>query len=159
MVGKKYYMTQQTLTDKIFELNAPYDNPYQGSFPRILFVCSAGILRSAAAATIASGRGINARAVGSSPKYALIPVSVNLIEWAHRIVFVNPENKAQVLKTFANTGYEEDIERKSVVWNIPDNYEYMHPTLMLSINAGLDDLIETLPARNSGYVGKTAWDV
>lgn len=148
----------QTLTDKIFELNAPYDNPYQGTFPRVLFVCSAGILRSASSATIASGRGINARAAGSS-SYALIPVSANLIEWAHRIVFVNPENKEQVLKTFANTGYEEYIEMKSVVWNIPDNYEYMHPTLMLSINAGLDDLIPTLPARNPGYVGKTAWDV
>jgi len=158
MAGKKFYMTQQTLTDKISELTAPYDNPYQGSFPRVLFVCSAGILRSATAATVSSGRGVNARAAGSAT-YALVPVSANLIEWAQKIVFVNEENKVQTLRTFAGTGYNEDIERKSVVWNVPDNFEYMHPTLVLEVNAGLDELMKSFPARNSGYVGKTAWDV
>lgn len=151
-------MTQQTLTDKIFELTAPYDNPYQGSFPRVLFVCSAGILRSATASTIAGARGINARAAGSA-KYALVPVSANLIEWAKKIVFVNQDNFEQVLRTFEGTGYEEDIKRKAVIWNIPDNFEYMHPTLVLEINAGLDELVKVLPAGRPGYVGKTAWDV
>ena len=155
MDGESFYMT---LTDQIFALTAPYDNPYQGTAPRVLFVCSAGILRSATSATIASVRGINARAAGSA-SYALVPVSANLIEWAQKIVFVNSENKQQVLKTFANTGYEEDIERKAVVWNIPDNYEYMHPTLVLEVNAGLDELVKSFPARHPGYVGKTAWDM
>lgn len=158
MAGKKYYMTQQTLTDKIFALTAPYDNEYQGKFPRVLFVCSAGILRSATAAAVAGARGINARAAGSA-KYALIPVSVNLIEWAKKIVFVNPDNFEQVLRTFENTGYTDDIKQKAIVWNIPDNFEYMHPTLVQEINAGLDELMKVLPVDRPGYVGKTAWDL
>lgn len=120
-----------TLTEKIFLLNAPYDNPYQGKEPRWVFVCSAGILRSASAARIAGQYGINARACGSS-EYALIPLSVNLIEWAHKIVFMMDDNKYNALKTFEPLDgyYVEQINRKSTIWGIPDMYEYMSDPLV-----------------------------
>ena len=59
-------MQTQTLTNKIFLLNAPYDNPYQGDRRRILFVCSAGLLRSPTGAHVGSVRGYNTRAAGSN---------------------------------------------------------------------------------------------
>ena len=120
-----------TYTEKIFLLNAPYDNPYQGREPRWVFVCSAGILRSASAARIAGQYGINARACGSR-EYALIPLSVNLIEWADKIVFMMDDNKYDAQCTFEHLDgyYIEQINRKSEVWGIPDMYEYMSDPLV-----------------------------
>lgn len=48
----------ETLTDKIFQLTTPYDNPYQGKTPRWLFVCSAGLLRSPTGAAVAIKPGL-----------------------------------------------------------------------------------------------------
>lgn len=125
-------------TNQIFNLTAPYANPYQGNRTRILFVCSVGLLRSPTAAAIGIRRGYNTRSCGSDTSCALIPLSVNLIEWAEVIVFVNAENYQQSLKEFANTGYEEDIKTKSVIMNIPDNYEAFSPHLTRIIEAWFD---------------------
>jgi len=119
----------QTLTQKIFELSAPYDNPYQGPRTRLLFVCSAGLLRSPTGAHVGSVRGYNTRSCGSSD-YALVPLSVNLIEWAHRIIFVNRENYQEALESFDAVGYSEDIERKAIVLDIPDRYGTFDPQLV-----------------------------
>lgn len=111
-----------TLTQKIFELSAPYNNQYQGSGKRLLFVCSAGLLRSPTAADVATRMGFNARSCGSS-NYALIPLSVNLILWADSIVFVEQSNYEEAVGTFTPVDYHEDIISKAVVWNLPDEYE------------------------------------
>lgn len=139
-----------TYTEKIFQLSAPYDNPYQGNEPRWVFVCSAGILRSASAARIAGQFGINARACGSSD-YALIPLSVNLIEWAHKIVFMMDDNKYNALRTFEPLDgyYVEQINRKSIVWGIPDLYEYMSDPL---VHAIIEKLHETRPVTTPAVV-------
>ena len=119
-----------TLNDKIFQLNAPYKNPYQGQSPRWLFVCSAGLLRSPTAAAVAIKHGINARACGSNPNYALVPLSVNLIMWAEKIFFVNEQNFDQAVQNFRSAGYDDDIREKAVVWDIPDVYSYGDPELV-----------------------------
>mgnify|MGYP006914605993 FL=1 len=85
---------RKTLTQAMFETNCPYNNPYQGGDKRVLFVCSAGLLRSATAARIYAGR-YNTRAAGSAD-YALIPVTQELLLWAHEVVFVNAYNAQQV---------------------------------------------------------------
>jgi predicted protein tyrosine phosphatase len=114
----------------IFTTNAPYRNPYQGSAPRWLFVCSAGLLRSPTGATMAGQRGINARSCGSNFNYALVPCSANLINWADKIIFVNKENLWQLEDNFlGHKDLLEQIEQKQVVLNIPDNFEYMDPQL------------------------------
>jgi predicted protein tyrosine phosphatase len=119
-----------TLTAEIFKLSAPYDNPYQGKDYRVLFVCSAGLLRSATAANFFARKGYNTRSAGSAP-YALVPLSANLIHWAQNIVFVNQENYEQALNTFdKDPDLYHMIQDKAQVLKIPDNFEYNNPVLI-----------------------------
>lgn len=125
-------------TEQIFRLKSPWNNHYQGRAMRVLFVCSAGLLRSPTGAAWAiTKRGWNARSCGSED-YALIPITPELIMWATRIVFVNPENHDSVIQKFAGSKieYYEDwegyvtkpitelIQEKAVVLDIPDSYDY-----------------------------------
>lgn len=126
-------MTDSTYTDKIFSLSSPFDNEYQGKAHRMLFVCSAGLLRSPTAAAVAIEMGYNARSCGSA-EYALIPLSANLIEWAETIYFVNERNYLEALDVFRPLKeYAEMIQRKAVVWDIPDCYNYKSPNLVNKI--------------------------
>lgn len=130
MTNNNQPFAQGTKNDTIFKTNAPYRNPYQGSSDRWLFVCSAGLLRSPTGAALAIKHGINARSCGSNFNYALIPCSANLISWADKIIFVNPENLLQLEDNFlGHRDLLEQIEQKQIVLNIPDNYEYMDPKL------------------------------
>jgi len=120
------YFQDGTKNAEIFRTTAPYNNPYQGSALRWLFVCSAGLLRSPTGAVLAIQRGINARSCGSNFNYALIPCSANLIRWADKIVIVNGENLWQLEDNFlGHKELLEQIEQKQIVLNIPDNFEYM----------------------------------
>jgi len=112
----------KTLTSLIYECSCPWDNPYQGKDKKVLFVCSAGILRSATAARIYAKKW-NTRACGSHP-FALIPLSTNLFVWADMVVFVNKENFKAVEDLFPWD------EKEHVVLDIPDMYEHMHPKLI-----------------------------
>jgi len=128
-----------TKNAEIFSTTAPYNNRNQGSVPRWLFVCSAGLLRSPTGAALAVKKGLNARSCGSNFNYALIPCSANLINWADKIVFVNPENLLQLEDNFL--GHKElldQIERKQLVLNIPDNFEYMNPELIAEFEKQID---------------------
>ena len=126
----RHEFSEGTKNADIFRTNAPYNNRYQGDAERWLFVCSAGLLRSPTGATMAAKYGINARSCGSNFNYALIPCSANLINWAHKIIFVNKENLWQLEDNFlGHKDLLEQIERKQIVLNIPDNFEYMDPQL------------------------------
>lgn len=131
-------MDHKTLTQLIFEDNGcPYNNPYQGSSKRLLFVCSAGLLRSPTAAAVATRLGYNTRSCGSS-HYALIRLSANLIEWADKIIFVNEANKLEAYDTFRIDSYYTDLlDKKSTCWDIEDDYEYGHPILVDMIKTKL----------------------
>jgi len=126
-------------TSKIFELNAPYNNPYQSNRPKLLFVCSVGMLRSPTAAAVGVQRGYNTRAVGSDVSCALIPLSVNLIEWADHIFFMTMENWDQAVETFEAVGYLQDLKEKSTILGINDSYDAFDPTLIRIINDWFDD--------------------
>jgi len=115
---------KQTKTQNIFSAEAPYANSFQTSAKRLLFVCSVGMLRSPTAQMVASQNGHNARACGSDVDIALIPLSCNLINWADKIVFMNPDNFDQAKQVFDPVGYKEDIEAKAIVWNIIDDYSW-----------------------------------
>jgi len=119
-------------TDKIFLLNAPYDNSYQGDDLRLVFVCSAGILRSATAANLYAKKGYNTRSCGTH-EFALIPLSVNLIMWADRIIFMNPDNHKIAQQNFMAVGYEEDIDKKAIILTVEDDYDYNEPKLIAEI--------------------------
>ena len=120
----------KTKTEEIFELTAPFDNPYQGSDKRLLFVCSAGLLRSATAANLFAKKGANTRSCGSS-EYALIPISLNLIAWAEKIYFVKNSNYLEAKYIFKDyKDVLEVLEKKSIVLNIDDCYNYNNKELI-----------------------------
>lgn len=118
------------LTEKMFQLSTPYNNPFQGSALRLLFVCSAGLLRSPTCADVGTSLGFNTRSCGSHMEYALIPLSVNLIMWANKIIFVNPDNYSRAIRVFEPTGYDADIKHKSIVWDIEDDFNRGDPGLV-----------------------------
>jgi predicted protein tyrosine phosphatase len=129
-------------TEQIFSSNCPYNNCYQTNAKRLLFVCTAGMLRSPTAQVVASGMGFNARACGSDSDVALIPLSVNLINWADKIFFVNFENYQQALETFEVSEYDEDIKKKAVVWDIPDNFNWGDQILFNLIRFKLENFMK-----------------
>ena len=119
-----------TKTEEIFKSNGcPYNNQSQGNYPRVVFVCSAGLLRSPTAARIAGEYGMNARSAGSHLHYALIPLSANLINWANWIVFMNLENEFEIAQKIPDADLLEIMRDKSIVWNIEDTYNYMEEGL------------------------------
>jgi len=123
----------------IFKTTAPYSNHYQGSDPRWLFVCSAGLLRSPTGATLAIRKGINARACGSEIDIALIPISANLVMWAQKIVFVNESNYFDTLELFKDHQRLHNlITMRALVLDIPDMYEYNDPELVVEFEKQID---------------------
>ena len=132
-----------TKTEQLFMNACPYNNPAQGTAKRLLFVCSAGLLRSPTAATVASKLGYNTRSCGSNKYYALIPFSENLATWANLIIFMNQGNKDEVLLDISNYDFHNNylidmIKKKSIVWNIEDDYDYMDEFLVKKITTKLN---------------------
>lgn len=124
-----------TNTEKIFQLTCPYtDNPYQGNNKRVVFVCSAGLLRSAtAAAYFSATRNWNTRAAGSE-HYALIPLSANLIQWAQSIVFMKKDNYNWTREQWKdNPSVLRILEEKSVVLSINDIFSYNEEALKVEL--------------------------
>jgi predicted protein tyrosine phosphatase len=130
---------QGTKNAEIFKTTTPYSNHYQGSAPRWLFVCSAGLLRSPTGAALAIRKGLNARSCGSAIDYALVSISANLIMWAEKIVFVNEENYHEALELFKEHQMLHNlIVTRSLVLNIPDMYEYNDPDLVIEFEKQID---------------------
>jgi predicted protein tyrosine phosphatase len=114
------------LTDKIRNCtDGVVNNPYQGKDKKVLFVCSAGILRSATAARLYANK-YNTRCAGTGLDYALIPLTERLMDWADEIVFVNIWNYDQANMEFDMRAYKDYIK----VLDIPDEYEHMAPELV-----------------------------
>ena len=109
-------------------------NSYQGAWPRVLCVCSAGLLRSPTLAWVLSNApyNCNTRAVGSHEEYALVPLDQVLMNWAKVVVFVNRENHDHALIRGLH------IPENAVVLNVPDNYEYREDELIAAIQAELN---------------------
>ena len=134
-------MKTDTKTRQIFNLTAPYSNPYQGTATRLLFVCSVGLLRSPTCADVATSMGYNSRSCGSCIPYALIPLSANLIYWSEKIIFVNKENYIEALQRFEE--HEDCIQllkSKSICWNIEDDYVKDDPWLINIAKEKLSEL-------------------
>jgi len=132
-----------TKTEDIFKTNGcPFNNRSQGIDTRIVFVCSAGMLRSPTAARIAAEYGVNARSAGSHLHYALIPLSANLIKWAHWVVFLNPENALEVKSNISDVDLWDELQSKSIVWDIEDWYNYMDDGLVRNLRANIENTFD-----------------
>lgn len=102
-------------------------NEYQGTFKKVLCVCSAGLLRSPTAALVLSQEpfNFNTRAAGVSTEYALVLIDEFLLKWADEIVCMN-ESQKDVL----NFLIHKDDTTPIIVLDIPDNYQYRDPELI-----------------------------
>lgn len=114
-------------------------NKYQGDTPKILCVCSAGLLRSPTMAWVLGNApfSCNTRAAGCVPEYALIPVDEVLIEWADGIVCASEDHRQAVL----DIAKKFDMEPPPTVsLDIPDNFGYKDPVLIGMIEVKLKEV-------------------
>lgn len=104
---------------------------------RILFLCSQNKLRSpTAAAVFADTDGVETDSAGLNND-AVVPLSVEQIEWADLILVME-----SALKTRLNGKFKRHLAGKRVaVLGIPDDYEYMS-----------EELIELLKVRCADYL-------
>lgn len=113
-------------------------NPNQGKFTKVLFVCSAGMLRSATAAWVCGQPpyNFNTRSAGVR-EYAMIPVTNVLIRWADVIVCMGSDrDHAEPLTKFS----EFDAENQPLIClGIPDHFEYRADELVELIHARMKE--------------------
>lgn len=121
------------MTDFLMNRLANSNNRYQGSYKRVLCVCSAGLLRSPTAAWVLSNEpyNYNTRAAGLDEEFALIPVDRVLLEWADEIVVQNAKQAEEI-----RSRLEE--EKPIVVLGIPDSYAYRDEKLVSLIRESYD---------------------
>jgi predicted protein tyrosine phosphatase len=112
-------------------------NPHQGSYKRVLTVCSAGLLRSPTAAWVLSQEpyNYNTRAAGSEVDFALIPVDEALLAWAQEVVFMTEGHYTTVVDQF---GLER--VKNPMVLDIPDRFGYREQELVDAIRDTYDYL-------------------
>lgn len=135
----------------IFTDNHAANVSAQTNQPRLVFVCSAGMLRSATGAKAFAARGCNTRACGTH-SYALIPLSANLIQWADGIYFAHQENWWKAAETFKDhPGLLATLKSKGQICGIPDIHDYDAPELHEMWIANVK-----LPSQK--VVAKLAWD-
>lgn len=106
-------------------------NRYQGAYKKVLFVCSAGLLRSATAAHVFSAEpyNFNTRTAGVAIEYALNPVNEALLEWADHIFLMEDVHFQQLQELFGDNLIEE-YTKKMTVLNVPDNFAYRDERLV-----------------------------
>lgn len=111
---------------------ANVDNPFQGTFKRVLCVCSAGLLRSPTTAEVLSREpyNFNTRAAGIVPAFALIPVDDVLLAWADEVVCMEPWQAETLAKM---------TEKRVVCLNIQDSHPFRNDALVAEIKQKYDE--------------------
>jgi predicted protein tyrosine phosphatase len=106
-------------------------NRFQGAYKKVLFVCSAGLLRSATAAHVFSAEpyNFNTRTAGVALEYALNPVNEALLEWADNIFLMEDDHLLELQELFGDN-LTEEYTKKITVLNVPDNFAYRDERLV-----------------------------
>ena len=114
------------------------NHPAQGTYLKALFLCSAGILRSATASYVFSREPYNwnTRNAGCTKSYALINVDDRLLEWADRIFFMEMDNYAEL--SLDHPEYMEWYKHKMHILSIPDDYPYREEELVRALTKQVD---------------------
>jgi predicted protein tyrosine phosphatase len=93
---------------------------------RALFVCSQNRLRSPTAEEVFSKLpGIECASAGTDEK-ANVPLDSELVEWADTIYAMETSHRNRITKKFRKYLHGKRI----VVLDIPDDYEFMQPSLV-----------------------------
>lgn len=132
MIRSNSYLTDGTLR---------YRATNEGNAYRWLFVDNEGVIRSATAQTLANRAGINARAVGADYTQALIPISLQLANWAQKIIFLDQASYDKAAELFQGNEYDwASATGKSIVLDTTDTYFYMDPLLVNILKEKLPEL-------------------
>lgn len=113
-------------------------NMYQGSDLKVLCVCSAGLLRSPTMAKVLHRQydNINARAVGYSYEYALIPLEVVHLFWADLVLCADDDAFSVCNQMLQQHGFDRDTHNLG----IPDDYAYGDKALVDIITQKFDQI-------------------
>lgn len=110
-----------------------YSNQFQGSYKKVLCVCSAGLLRSPTAAYVLSlpPYNYNTRSAGASA-YGLIKPTTALLSWAEEIVVMEERIGKEIHRLLASPEVAIFLNTPTPVLNldIPDVYAYRDPELV-----------------------------
>jgi predicted protein tyrosine phosphatase len=113
-------------------------NRYQMGFTKVLFACSAGILRSPTASHIFAQEPYNwnTRAAGCETSFALVPVTLPLIMWADYVYLMEDYHLTLLEQTFGDA--LEQYKDKIVILGIPDTYAFMDTDLVTLLKQQVD---------------------
>ena len=118
------------------------DNVYQNQnvFKRVLFVCSAGVLRSATAAHTFSTDPYNwnTRSVGSSIEYALNLPTEQILYWADEIYFMEDMHFQSLISLFSEQRLYK-YKEKMFIMNVKDIYSYRESILVDELRRIMDN--------------------
>jgi predicted protein tyrosine phosphatase len=104
----------------------------------ILFVCSRNQWRSPTAEKIYRNRlGLNVRSAGTEPS-ARVRLTAKTIEWADLIFVMEKKHKQRMLENFP---FEME-NKKIIVLDIADDYQFMDEELMEDIQTKVDAYLE-----------------
>lgn len=106
-------------------------NHYQGSYKRVLCVCSAGLLRSPTTAWVLGQEpySYNTRAAGLDTEHALIPVDTVLLSWADEIVCMSNEQQEHIIELLLKNVLGGK-DKRVINLQIPDKYAYRDAELV-----------------------------
>ena len=108
----------------------------------ILFVCSQNRLRSPTAEQVFAGRpDLEVTSAGTNND-AETPLSAELIEWADIIFVMEKAHRSKVQKRFRSALNGKRL----IVLDIPDDYEFMEPTLVRLLEMKLARFLPPRPA-------------
>lgn len=113
---------------------------------RLLFLCSQNKLRSPTAETVFSDyAGVEVDSAGLNND-AVVPLSVEQIEWADLILVMETAHRIRLNRKFKHALGGKRI----VVLNIPDNYDYMEPALVDLLKSRCAPYLPESPPRQCG---------
>jgi len=122
-------------------------NRHQGTYKKVLAVCSAGLLRSPTIAWVLGQKpyDYNCRAAGTDHSYALVKADDVLLQWADEIVCADFEHFFFVKDRLDLIG----LEKKVLNLELPDMYEYRNPKLVKLIKQKYNQfLAESIPVKD-----------
>ena len=106
----------------------------------LLFICSRNTWRSPTAEAIYRNMNeIDVRSAGTEPS-AKIKVNRKLIEWANIIFAMEKKHKQRIIEKYP----EETSNKRIVVLDIPDDYQYMDAELIESIKSSVSPYLKDI---------------
>jgi len=103
----------------------------------LLFVCSRNQWRSPTAEKVFQRLGFSTRSAGTSPN-ARRTISAQDIQWADEIFVMEPKHRDRVKANFGRLTQFKSVR----VLDIPDQYQYMDPELVETLQDIVIPLIE-----------------